>query len=285
MASRKGGRHGLAVESAREMEDDFYIDHNWLASYCEKDWFDHIRAQELDHSNLFSFPAFSAERLYCPYHEVFADLVAESIAKVSSAPERMIEVGSALGRTYYELCRRLRSLREAVLVEPSENLARTFSAIFDGGHSCELPVLTGNTGVTAIPLRTAPIRNACSKVTHRLLNTTYVNMPEEIPPAELVICSNVIDQCESPARLLELLKRKTISGGILALSCSYQWNKKYIRGDEPLITNIKDLFEGSWRLIGEADIEFRCRRFERHWVTFLSHVCVLQDLPSPAGHR
>ena len=89
------------------MEDDFYIDENWLASYCEKDWFDHIRAQETDCSHLFKFPAFSSNRLYCPYHEMFADLVAASVAKVSTIPERMIEVGSALGRTYYELCRRI----------------------------------------------------------------------------------------------------------------------------------------------------------------------------------
>jgi hypothetical protein len=92
--------------------------------------------------------------------------------------------------------------------------------------------------------------------------------------------------------LIELLKRKTASEGILALSCTYQWNKKYIRGDEPLITNITDLFKGGWRLIEEADIEFKCRRFERHWTTFLSHVCILQKSPkesadatspSPAG--
>jgi hypothetical protein len=260
------------------VEDDFYIDENWLASYCEKDWFDHVRAQEIDCSHLFKFPVFSSSRLYCPYHETFADLVAASVTKASTIPERMIEVGSALGRTYYELCRRIPSLSEAVLVEPSRNLARTFSEIFDGAESCELPVLEGNTGTTKIGLRTTGIRKACSRVTRKLLNTPYANIPDEVLPSELVICSNVVDQCERPTALIELLKRKTISGGILALSCTYQWNRKYIRADEPLITNITDLFESGWRLIDEADIEFKCRRFERHWTTFLSHVCVLQKL-------
>jgi len=46
------------------MEEDFYIDENWLASYCEKDWFDHICAQEIECSHLFEFPAFSFKWLY-----------------------------------------------------------------------------------------------------------------------------------------------------------------------------------------------------------------------------
>ena len=75
-----------------------------------------------------------------------------------------------------------------------------------------------------------------------------------------------------------MLARKTVSEGILAIACTYQWSKKYISGNEPLITDITDSFNRGWRVIEESDIEFKCRRFERHWLTFLSHVCVLQKL-------
>jgi len=92
-----------------------------------------------------------------------------------------------------------------------------------------------------------------------------------------VICSNVIDQCEKPRELVELLKRQTVQGGWLALSCTYQWSDEYVTPTEAPIRDIRELFAGpEWRLCDESDIEFRCRRSERHWVSFLSHVCVFQ---------
>jgi len=102
------------------MERDFYIDQRWLAAYFEKDWLDQVLAQ--DRGLKFEFPPFPEGLLYSRYHEDFAELLRQAIGP--ARPARLLEVGSSLGRTFYEVCRRMPELREATLVEPSQNLAR-----------------------------------------------------------------------------------------------------------------------------------------------------------------
>src|SRR4051812_47418748 len=58
----------------RRMDADFYIDSRGLASYFEKDWFDHVIAHGNVPSTLFDFPAFDLLRLYCDSHERIADI-------------------------------------------------------------------------------------------------------------------------------------------------------------------------------------------------------------------
>jgi hypothetical protein len=79
-----------------------------------------------------------------------------------------------------------------------------------------------------------------------------------------------------PLRLVERLKEWTAPGGVLALSCSYQWGERHLRGSAPPRGNIADLFDGKWTLLAEAHEPFRFRACERYWRQFLSHVLVWQ---------
>ncbi len=73
---------------------------------------------------------------------------------------------------------------------------------------------------------------------------------------------------------------------MLALSCTYQWSKKYLgtaleRAEKLLepatevpTRNINDLCGEGWTRLNETNIEFTFRKSERHRQLFLSHVSV-----------
>lgn len=258
------------------METDFYLDQRWLASYFEKDWFDKVIENHDSKLPIFKYPKFNQAILYSDYHERFVDFISQSVLNSSAkAPTTVLEVGSSLGRTFYEVCKTFNSVQSATLVEPSQNLFNGFHRIFEEQQSRRFDVLVGNKELTEIDFDSQAIRSACTSVARKLINLPYEKVSDEIQPHDLVICSNVIDQCKQPRALVDLLKQKTAKNGFLALSCTYQWNDKHVQDPNDMLTDIKSLFEDGWKLVGETDIEFRCRRTERFWQTFLSHVVVV----------
>lgn len=250
------------------MSKDFYLNDRSLAAYVEKDWFDHVLRTEGERRPRFEYPYFDPRRLYSDYHERFVSLIPDE------KPRRMLEIGSSLGRTLYECALRFPTLERATLVEPSANLAGTFREIFEG--DAPLRVLKGNSGFTDVTLDRAPIRAACARVAVDLKTTPFQDLAPPRPDYDLVICSNVIDQCPDTEALIAHLTRSLAPGGVLALSCTYQWQDKYLGNASPRIRNLADhLFPRP--LLAEDNIPFHVRVNERHWLTFLSHACVFAN--------
>lgn len=256
------------------MEKDFYLDERWLASYFEKDWSDYVVRNSQNKAIQFEYPEFDSKILYSKYHYEFVQFLNAEIQKSSMKPESILEIGSSLGRTFYELCLTQTSLRRADLVEPSQLLASGFAKIFQGTQNSVFPMLVGNRELQNIEFNSQNIRNACAFVDFRVINSAFQEIKPK--PYDLVICSNVIDQCHEPLALIDLLKESTSDGGLLTMSCTYQWNDKYIEPSKQTITNVADLFGNDWILLAEKDIEFKCRRSERHWMTFLSHALIFR---------
>lgn len=250
---------------------DFYLNERSLAAYVEKDWADHFISPGAG----FAFAGFPQEFLYSDYHERSVALLASTTGGVP--PVRGLEVGSSLGRTFYEVCRQLPSVRQMTLIEPSQNLLGTFEKIFASeAAECSLPILKGNVQTGEARLPAAKIREVCRGVERTCLNSSFMDLPLDEVTYDLVICSNVIDQTKDPERLVEFLKSKTAPGGVLLLSCTYQWQNKYIGNASKQIMNINDLFGAGWSLQAETNIPFNVRLFERHWLNFLSHVSVFR---------
>lgn len=252
------------------MINDFYLNKIAQAAYFEKDWFDHV-----EEPARFSFAPFAIEDLYSPFHERLAEFVARNL---KDSPIRMLEIGSSTGRTFYELCTRLASIRQAILVEPSLNLAEIHSKIFGLQLKPKdveyFPALRGNVELTEVRMEIGKLRRACAHVDMSLLHKPHEELPE-LGVFDLVVCSNVLDQCHEPLRLVEYLKRATTPGGTLALTCTYQWQEKF-RGLPAIpIRHVDELFEKEWRIVDETNIPFHVRTNERHWKRFLSHVCLL----------
>lgn len=256
------------------MEKDFYLDERWLAAYFEKDWSDHLVKNSKDKLIHFEYPEFDPKLLYSNYHQEFIQFLNTEIKKFGIEPESILEIGSSLGRTFYELCLTQTSLKMADLVEPSQLLASSFTKIFKGVQNSTFPILVGNSKLQNIEFMSQDIRSACAFVDFRVINSAFQEIKPK--PYDLVICSNVIDQCHEPLALVDFLKNSTGQGGLLAMSCTYQWNDKYIEPLKQNIANVADLFGQDWILLAEKDIEFKCRRSERHWVTFLSHALVFR---------
>ena len=207
------------------MDPDFYADRRRLAEYFEKEWFDHVLAKGCLPPSLFEFPPFDPARLYCESHEKAAEFLSGTLRSVGVAPTRLLEVGSALGRGFYELCRRTPSVRSATLVEPSQNFARTFDSLFRSHESRLYPVLWGNTGLVDVTFDSTHLRDTCRHVVISVINAPHDQLGDDLGLFDPVLCFNVLDQCHAPLSLVDRLKRHTAPGGVLALSCTYQWNK------------------------------------------------------------
>jgi len=261
------------------MSTDFYIDEKWLAAYFEKDWFDQVIQSPAHPSVQLEYPSFDLQDLYSDYHEKMVLVLKQELGKISAEPKSMLEVGSALGRTYYEVCKRIDSLQVATLVEPSKNLLSLFHKIFRDGGEQSFPVQKGNNGLSSLQMNTDPIKQACAKVDVSTYNEPFTNLPKDLKPSDLVICSNVIDQCHNPRDLVQFIQDQTAPAGVLVLSCTYQWNPKYENATTSEIKNINDLFGKGWTYLNETNLSFKVRRSERFWMQFLSQVSIFQKDP------
>ena len=219
------------------MIKDFYLPDHARDAYLEKDWGDVLTPPN------FEFAPFAPAYLVTDYHQRLAEFV-------GGTAQTLLEVGSSLGRGYYELCRQIPAIKTATLIEPSENLIAGFRSIFEG----------------ALPTVPAP-------VPYQLLNLPF-HQAGAFGPYDLVVCSNVLDQCLEPLALVDFLKRRVRPGGRVVLSCTYQWQSKYIGNASPRIKNIKNLFD--WEFLGETNLPFQLRSNERFWLHFLSHVVMFR---------
>ena len=256
------------------MSKDFYLNDRSTAAYFEKDWYDHIARPEA--ITKFAFKPFSPARLYSPSHQQLRVLLETALAKIDFAPQHLLEIGCSLGRTFFEVCRAYPSLKRAQLFEPSQNLWRLFNTIFVWPEPVQIQVIKGNIDLYPIDFVTKDIRAACAHVDWSCLNQSYQDWQSKPEEFDLTICSNVIDQCHDPERLVAQLKAATAPGGVMVLSCTYQWQNRYVGNASKPILDIKDLFGDEWTLLAEEDIPFEFRVNERYWMKFLSHACVMR---------
>jgi len=253
---------------------DFYLPDRALHAYLEKDWFDHI--ERATGKTEFTFAPFPAQQLYCDYHEKFVGFLKDELTRANLQPESVLEIGSALGRTFYELAINMKSVRKATLVEPSKNMLSLFNRIFSWPDDSPLTILKGNVDTAQVKLNTDPIRKAVEGIEVTTLNSPFADLKLGGQKFDLVICSNVIDQCVDPLKLADMLKAHCAPGGVVLLSCTYQWQQKYIGNAGHQIRDINELFGSGWKPLGQTNIPFQVRVYERHWLSFLSHAVAYQ---------
>ena len=109
------------------------------------------------------------------------------------------------------------------------------------------------------------------RVAYETISLPFEELSADLGCFDLVLCSNVIDQCFAPRDLVRVLQKSTAPGGVLTMTCTYQWNDKYIGNASEPINDIQELFDSEWVVLGETNIPFHVRVCERYWKTFLSH--------------
>jgi hypothetical protein len=204
------------------MKKDFYLNDRALAAYVEKDWFDHI----LDYHPRkpeFAFAPFDASLLYSNYHQRLVEFLAGALNKAEARPLNLLEVGSSLGRTFYEVCQKINSVKRATLIEPSVSLFSTFNQIFTKDGVAQLSILKGNLEMAEVSLNTASIRAACCGVEVTPLNSSFQELKGDVGKFDLIICSNVIDQCYDHLQLVEFLQRSPAAQLHLSVGRQVHW--------------------------------------------------------------
>ena len=121
-----GEYFGETFDVYRPNTDFYNIDQRWLASYFEMEWFDHLIQQGGDRHLKTLFPKFPSHFLYGEYHEKFVEFLVQTLSRSECAPKNLLEVGSSLGRIFYEICKSLNNIQSATLVEPSQNFFQHF---------------------------------------------------------------------------------------------------------------------------------------------------------------
>ncbi|MEN2269902.1 SAM-dependent methyltransferase [Vibrio diabolicus] len=251
--------------------EDFYLTDRGLTGYFEAQWFDKFIEDKQIETITSRSKQVPLSFLSSPHCSQVADFIAQTVLESGVQPCSLLEVGAALGRNYYELVQRLPSLKEATLVEPSNRLMDGFKQLLIEEQRVELTYLHDVNTINTLEVENRDIVQKCAHV-----DLTLINQPFEHDTLQssfdLVVCLNVVDQCESPLSVINALKEATKVGGLMVVSCTYQWNAKHIKNEDEAVDDIKAYFAEGWRLVSEADHEYRIRFNDRFARQFLSHV-------------
>lgn len=197
--------------------------------------------------------------------------------KVALYPENMLEVGVSLGRICYELIKLNPSLSEITVVEPFQRLLSCFKKIIIDGGEYDFSYIKCVNELERLSIDTRKLSQECKHIRFECINKPFV-IDTLSNQYDMVLCLNVLDQCESPTMIVNGLMERTKPNGILALSCSYQWSKKHLSDFSEAIDNINDYFSSSWLKIEESEFNYKFRFNERYSRMFLSHVVVYKKL-------
>lgn len=110
-----------------------------------------------------------------------------ALKEIGAAPHSLLEIGSSLGRTYYELTTRFPSIELADLIEPSENLRNAFQCIFQN-QVAEFHSIYGNEGFhRKVSVRTNKMNENYQRIKTNLHSTSV----EEFSFLDNTICWSV----------------------------------------------------------------------------------------------
>ena len=258
------------------LEQDYYVDEKGLAMFFEIQWLDKLR--EFGNKNVLQ----SKSKWVCDDFIVtkhFSDVanhINQSLQNHNIKPTSMLEVGSALGRTCYEMIRSNSSIKKVTVVEPSCAFINAFEDILINGKNLDFKYIKSKKEVGSFKFDARPIAKACAKVNFELLNKEFNNNAVK-GYHDMVICLNVLDQCPSPTKIVNALLEKVRPGGVICLSCTYQWNKKHLLDLGEAVDDINCYFnQNKWQRLSEHEHEYKFRFGERYAHVFLAHLVIYQ---------
>lgn len=251
--------------------DDFYIDQKGLAAYYEIQWLDKLRlngtTEQLDSKSRRVPDSF----ILSNHSQNVARFIIDTLDAKRISLKNIVEVGPALGRNCYELISHIPTISSVTVVEPSSRLLSNFKQILIDGANCRFPYIKSLDELGYLDFDASSIANACKHVKFTLIKAPFENGVLS-SKFDLVICLNVLDQCESPQILVDALMAATALNGVLVLSCTYQWSKKHLKNESEAVDDINDYFGEGWEKLSEDENEYKIRFNDRYSLLFLSHI-------------
>ena len=257
---------------------DYYVDERGLAMFFETHWLDILR-EHGNQSVLESKSRHVSDRFIVTKHftEV-AQSITESLKKANLHPCNLLEVGSSLGRTSYEMIKAHDAIKSVTAVEPSQAFIKAYKDILIEGKLIDFTYIKSRNELGHITFDSSLIAKACAGVKFNLINEEF-NSHTADGQFDLVICLNVLDQCPSPDVIVNALKQNVKPGGILCLSCTYQWNKKHLLDQSEAVNDINTYFEkDQWKCLSQHEHDYKFRFSERFARLFSAHLVVYQKI-------
>lgn len=257
--------------------DDFYLDQKGLAAYYEMQWLDKLRENGVFEPLESKSKSVPDSFISSEHPQQVSRFIINTLRDGDVSPEKVIEVGTALGRNCYELVNNINSIKSVTVVEPSQRLISNFKQILINGTQCDFPYIKSLHDIGYVQFETSAIAESCEHIDFTLIEAPFVSGVTD-QKFDLVMCLNVLDQCESPLDLLAALKDATAVNGVLVLSCTYQWNKKHLKDESEAVDDINNYFGSRWVKLSEGEHEFKIRINERYSLLFLSHIVTYQKM-------
>jgi len=255
--------------------DDFYIDEKGLAAYFEIHWLDKLREFDITDTLESKSKVVPDSFVSSDYSLAVAHFIKQTLKEKSISPQNVLEIGPALGRNTYELVQAIPSIDSVTIVEPSQRFLTNLKNILIDGTGCEFSYIRSLNELRSFRFNTDRITEDCKHVNFNLLGEAFdLNVVDR--KHDLTVCLNVLDQCESPSKIVNALKDATDNTGVVILSCSYQWNKKHLKIQSEALDDINEYFDDKWLKLAEDDHEYRIRINERHSLLFLTHIVAYQ---------
>lgn len=252
--------------------DDFYCEERNLGAYFEAEWLEVLRAQGDNTPLACASKPVPDAFVISPFYREVSQFIAACCQQADVAPSHYLEVGPALGRVTYETLRRFPQIRQSWLVEPSQRLLSHCQKLLMTPGCHAFPYIQGLNERGSLVIDTTVIASACQHSEITCINAPFDGKTLTVQ-ADLTVCLNVLDQCQSPLTIMDALKQSTRSGGVLVVSNTYQWQKKHLLDAEDAVDDINQYFEATgWDKLNDTDIGYGFRFNERFSKHFISHV-------------
>lgn len=256
--------------------DEDYATPERLAIYLEIGWSDFLfeTPDGAEASGGLPYPNPRRDRVPPSFPLGVAMLARSWAMEISFDARSLCDVGGAVGRTIFEFERQFSGLEHLVLVEPSKRFCEWARRLLSS--DCKLPEVplvdrVGSPRWVAPRTRPPPIPRAKERLT--IVNETL----ERYQPQsgfDLITCLNVVDRHPCPAEVVNSIGRLMNDDGLLVLSCPFDFDQKSTPDVGTWIDDLNTLFAGtsSWSHVGEDELFYEFRSFNRSWTRFSAQV-------------
>ena len=254
-------------------QDQDYATPERLAIYLEKGWSDYLFGTAADGSDG-GAPDPLRRRVPPAFPIAVAELARTWAETVSLAPRSVCDVGGATGRLLFELDRRFAGLERLELVEPSARFCQWAERLL--ASSAELPAVP-TPGAPGSPVAVDP-RGRPPPLAGAERRLKIFNRPLEDHRAEggydLLACLNVVDRHPDPRALVARLGGLLREGGLLLMSCPFDFDETVTPNPETWIEDLNELFAGvpGWRHVGQEELFYEYRSHRRSWTRLAAQV-------------
>ena len=256
--------------------DEDYATPVRLAIYLEIGWSDFLFETTNLSGTARDLPYPNPRRDFVPpqFPREAARLARSWAGDISLSVKSLCDVGGATGRTLFELDRQFPECECLVLVEPSARFCDWAERLLSSdGALPQVPMVDRAGSPRWLDPKSRPPQIARAAERLAIVNETLEGFRPE-RGFDLVTCLNVVDRHPCPSDVVDDLAGLMNDGGLLVLSCPFDFDEDSTPDAGNWIDDLNALFAGSasWSHVGEDEVFYEFRSHARSWTRFSAQV-------------